>query len=120
MYKQSADVYDAIYSWKDYSKEAAQLDAIVKQHARSAPMTVLEVGSGTGNFVDAFQRLYRYEGLDISEEMLAIARRKHPAVVFHHADMADFDLGRRFDVVACLFSSIAYVGTIERLQSAVK
>ena len=50
MYKQSADVYDAIYSWKDYSKEAAQLDAIVKQHARSAPTTVLEVGRGTGNF----------------------------------------------------------------------
>ena len=120
MYTKSADVYDAFYSWKDYWKEAAGLDAVIRQHARLAPTTVLEVGSGTGGFVDAFQRFYRYEGLDVSLEMLAVARRKYPAVLFHQADMAAFDLGRRFDVVACLFSSIGYVGTIARLNSAVE
>jgi SAM-dependent methyltransferase len=119
MYARSADVYDAIYSHKDYSREAAQLDAVIKQHARLTPTTLLEVGSGTGNFVAAFQRHYRYEGLDISEEMLAVARSKHPTVTFHRADMSDFDLRRSFDVVACLFSSVGYVGTVAKLQSAV-
>ncbi len=32
--------------------------------------------------------------------------------------MADFDLGQRFDVVTCLFSSIGYLQTVNRLQSA--
>ncbi len=32
--------------------------------------------------------------------------------------MVDFDLGERFDVVTCLFSSIGYVGTVERLERA--
>jgi SAM-dependent methyltransferase len=32
--------------------------------------------------------------------------------------MADFDLGRSFDAVVCMFSSIGYVRTEERLRSA--
>jgi hypothetical protein len=32
--------------------------------------------------------------------------------------MTDFDLGRRFDAVTCLFSSIGYVGTAQRLHAA--
>jgi len=33
--------------------------------------------------------------------------------------MTDFDLGKRFDVVVCLSSSIGYVGIVERLRRAV-
>jgi hypothetical protein len=33
--------------------------------------------------------------------------------------MADFSLGRRFDIVTCLFSSIAYVRTLERMRRGV-
>jgi hypothetical protein len=33
--------------------------------------------------------------------------------------MTSFDLGRKFDAVTCLFSSIGYVGTVERLTSAI-
>ena len=39
-------------------------------------------------------------------------------VACHRGDMADFDLGRRFDAVLCMFSSIGYVRTEERLRSA--
>jgi SAM-dependent methyltransferase len=33
--------------------------------------------------------------------------------------MRSFDLGRRFDVVACLFSAIGYVRSVEELETAV-
>ena len=33
--------------------------------------------------------------------------------------MTAFSLGRRFDAVTCLFSSIGYVGTVERLREAI-
>jgi hypothetical protein len=33
--------------------------------------------------------------------------------------MTAFELGRRFDVVTCLFSSIGYVRTVARLRSAI-
>jgi hypothetical protein len=34
--------------------------------------------------------------------------------------MLEFDLGRRFDAVVCLFSSIGYAKTVENLEHAVK
>src|SRR5205823_10100626 len=51
-------------------------------------------------------------------EMLAVARERLPAVTLHQGDMADFDLGKRFDAVVCMFSSIGYVKNEERLRSA--
>jgi hypothetical protein len=40
-------------------------------------------------------------------------------VRLHLADMTSFDMRRRFDAVVCLFSSIGYVGTLERLHAAI-
>jgi SAM-dependent methyltransferase len=37
----------------------------------------------------------------------------------HVADFTDFDVGRRFDVVTCMFSSIGYAHTPQRLDDAV-
>jgi SAM-dependent methyltransferase len=51
--------------------------------------------------------------------MLAIACQRLPSVLFHEADMADFDLGKRYDAVVCMFSSIGYVRSEERLRSAI-
>ena len=41
--------------------------------------------------------------------MLAIAAAKVPGARLVEGDMADFDLGRRFDVVACVFDSINHL-----------
>jgi SAM-dependent methyltransferase len=51
----------------------------------------------------------------LDDTMLAIARERCPGAEFAHADMTDFDLGRTFDAVVCLFSSIGYAQTIDRL-----
>jgi SAM-dependent methyltransferase len=58
-------------------------------------------------------------GLDLDPVMLEIARQRNPGIQFHRGDMTDFDLGRTFDVVTCLFSSIGYVRTLDNLDRAV-
>jgi SAM-dependent methyltransferase len=58
-------------------------------------------------------------GLDVDPQMVAIARKRCPGIDIHRADMVHFDLGRRFDVVTCLFSSIGYVQTLTRMRSAI-
>jgi SAM-dependent methyltransferase len=58
------------------------------------------------------------DGLDLDQEMLAVARERLPQTRFYEADMADFDLGRRFDAVVCMSSAIGYVKTPERLARA--
>ena len=60
--------------------------------------------------------------LDIApgnDELLAIARERVPAARFHAGNMMNFDLGRKYDVVTCLFSSIGYARTTEELHRAV-
>ena len=80
---------------------------------------MLDVACGTGHHIEYLKEHFAVEGLDISEELLEIARQRNPDVLFHQADMIHFELGRRFDVVTCLFSSIGYVRTIENLRRAI-
>jgi ubiquinone/menaquinone biosynthesis C-methylase UbiE len=120
MFTKSARFYDALYSFKDYAREAQQLHVLIQQHKRSPGNTVLDVACGTGSHIAFLRSHYRLEGLDLDAEMLKIARQRHPDVVFHHADMVNLDLGRQFDVVICLFSSIGYVKTVPRLQQALR
>lgn len=118
MYAELARYYDKIYSLKDYADEAGRLTAIIRGYLRSEGRRLLDVACGTGRHLEYLREQFDVEGLDISPEMLETARQKNPGVPFHQGDMADFDLGRSFDVVTCLFSSIGYVKTMERLKKA--
>ncbi len=117
MYNRSAAIYDAIYQamGKDYAGEAQKLLAFVRQYKRSEGNSLLDVGCGTGGHISYLQKHFDVQGLDGSDEMLAEARHKYPDVRFHRADMANFELDQRFDVITCLFSAIGYAQTLPRL-----
>jgi SAM-dependent methyltransferase len=119
MFTKSQQFYDAIYGWKDYKAESARLKDIIAAHKTSSGNTLLDVACGTGGHIEHLRDAYAIEGLDLDRGMLEIARSKHPDLRFHHGDMVNFDLGRRFDVVVSLFSSVGYVRTPERLALAV-
>jgi SAM-dependent methyltransferase len=117
LFSSSARIYDAIYaSIRDYPQEAAELDRLI-QERRPGARTLLDVACGTGAHLEHLTG-YELEGLDLDPEMLAVAKERLLAAKFHEGDMADFDLGKRFDAVVCMFSSIGYVKTEERLRSA--
>ena len=118
MFSRSASIYDAVYGVKDYKGEAAHLQALIQQRVPGA-QSLLDVACGTGKHLEQFSRWYEVEGLDLDEGLLAVARGRLGEVPLHLADMTSFSLGRRFDVVTCLFSSIGYVGTTERLSAAI-
>ena len=119
MFRKSQRFYDAIYAWKDYPAEVERLDAAIRARNPNA-RTLLDVACGTGKHVELLRDRYEVEGVDLDPEMLNIARaRLGPAVPLHLGDMVDFDLGKRFDVVTCLFSSVAYARTPDRLASAI-
>jgi ubiquinone/menaquinone biosynthesis C-methylase UbiE len=122
VFSESAELYDAIYgAFKDYATEAARIDALIKWMRLDAH-TILDVGCGTGEHARHLTATHGYvvDGLDIDPSMLAVARRKLPDARFFQADMAAFDLGRRYDVVMCLFSSIGYLESLERVTAALR
>lgn len=118
MFIRSAPFYDELYAFKDYEGATEKLHGILRERHPEAS-SLLDVACGTGRHVEKLRRHYRAEGLDLSPDLLAFARERCPDVLFHQGDMTDFDLGRRFDVVTCLFSSIAYVRTLDNLRRAV-
>lgn len=116
----NATFYDALYAFKDYRAEAARLREIIAQRGSGAPRTLLDVACGTGQHIAQLRESFSCTGLDLDPEMLALARQRNPGVPFEAGDLAAFDLGRRFDVVTCLFGSIGYARTVERLERAVQ
>jgi ubiquinone/menaquinone biosynthesis C-methylase UbiE len=120
MYTKSIPYYDVIYSFKDYQSEAQKLMDIIGEHLQSGGDRLLDVACGTGKHLEFLRESYEVEGLDLSLELLEIAQERAPDILYHHADMMDFDLGKEFDIVTCLFSSIGYVKTLDNLNRAVK
>jgi ubiquinone/menaquinone biosynthesis C-methylase UbiE len=122
MFSKSAKFYDAIYGsmGKDYNAEAQKIHQMIQKHKRSSGDALLEVACGTGLHASVLQKYYQVEGFDLDDKMIAVAKQAYPDIPFHQADMVDFVLGKQFDVVTCLFSSIGYVKTKARLEAAIQ
>lgn len=121
MYDKSARIYDLLYvgtGIKDYGAEAADLRGIIHA-ANPNAHTLLDVACGTGAHLAELRRWYTVEGVDLSPAMLAVAKTRLPGVPLQIADMRTLDLGKSFDAVICLFSSIGYVNDPAEMRSTI-
>ena len=121
MFSETAALYDLIYGqFKDYEAETAKVAALLNA-ARPGLRSVLDVACGTGEHARLLREQHglAVDGIDLEPAFIEIAQRKNPGGRFVLADMCDFDLGRQYDAVICLFSSIGYVRTIDRVGQAI-
>lgn len=121
MYGKAIEYYDLIYraAGKDYEAEAQTVNRLVGLNKLSVGRSLLDVACGTGLHLEQFERDFSVEGLDLNQGMLDIARRRCPQIPLHIGDMSRFGLGRRFDIVTCLFSAIGHVRTQENLRRTI-
>jgi SAM-dependent methyltransferase len=121
MFTASAQYYDQLYSTlKDYASDAAQI-ADVLRRVKPGCRTILDAGCGTGEHARLLAAEgFDVDGFDLDPAFVRIASLKHPAGRFVEADMSDFRLPRRYDAVVCLFSSIGYLETLDRVRQAVR
>ena len=120
MFSKTAHYYDKFYAFKDYPGEVERLLAIIDAHLDTGGKQLLDVACGTGHHIEHLKAQLKVEGLDLEPELLEMARQRNPGITFHEGDMIDFHLGRTFDIVTCLFSSIGYVKTVDNLNRAVR
>lgn len=122
MFSKSEKYYDEIYGamGKDYFAEAMKVHQFIQKYKNTKGNTLLDVACGTGAHAGPLSELYKVEGLDLDANMLQVARKKYPKIKFHHGDMTNFNLGRQFDTITCLFSSIGYVKTKTNLRKAIR
>jgi SAM-dependent methyltransferase len=121
------EAYDAFYGGS--RPQIAGDVAFYERLARGGGGAVLEVGCGTGRItVPLAQAGLEVTGVDLSEAMLAIARRKFaalPTSVQAHVnlinqDMTALNLGRCFNLVFLPFRSFQHVLTIDLQRKALK
>ena len=115
-YKELARYYDLIYTFKDYQKEAEKVQTIIEKFKKSEGHELLDVACGTAKHLLFLQDSYQCTGVDMSGEMLEIAKRKLPHLEFRKENMIHMRLEKQFDIITCLFSSIGYVKTWKNLQ----
>lgn len=81
----------------------------------------LDLGCGSGEHVQAIQqRGYSISGMDRSEKMLAVAKKRHPQCEFFLGDLQRFQARQTVDAMICLFGTFNYLISDEEVQTALK
>jgi ubiquinone/menaquinone biosynthesis C-methylase UbiE len=119
--KDVAEIYDMVYRarGKDYRAEAKEITQLIRERRPDAE-SLLDVACGTGEHLLSLSEHFGHvEGLEISAGMLSVTRAKLPDVTLHPDNMCTFELGRSFDAITCLFSSVGYLPSLDALNAAV-
>ena len=121
-----AAYYDEMYADKDYVAEASYIGNLVRDHAQSGPISILDLGSGTGRHaIELASHGYSIHGIDLSPTMVAIAEARKSSlpehlrgnVGFSAGDARSLRLGAQFDVVLALFHVASYQTTNDDVRA---
>lgn len=119
-YNALAQYYNLIYSYKDYKKESDQIVKLINKYKRSEGNMLLDVGCGTGNHLNYLKKYFVCDGFDLNKGVIEFAKKSISDVNFSVANMIDFNFNKSYDVITCLFSSFAYVKTIENATKTIQ
>jgi SAM-dependent methyltransferase len=98
----------------EYAEWCAHVVAMIEKHAKREVRTLLNLGCGGGKNAYNLKRHYRVTGLDLSNDMLANARKLNPDCTFVQGDMREFSLRERFDAIV-IDDAVAYMTSREDL-----
>lgn len=123
-----APLYDLFQAAKDYRSEAEYVRAAADEilGARGRQLRLLDLACGTGSHAIALSGMRcDVTGVDISAEMLGLARKKARAakrrIRFEQQDLSRLTLPiESWDVVTCLFDSLGYLRSDARIRTALR
>jgi SAM-dependent methyltransferase len=121
-----ASAYDSMYAAKDYEAECDLVEEAFRRAGAGGPIErVLDLGCGTGNHaIPLARRGYTVSGVDLSEEMLGIARRKaleaRVELALHEGDARTARLGTQFDAALLMFAVLGYQRTNEDVLATLR
>ncbi|TGK38602.1 class I SAM-dependent methyltransferase [Leptospira gomenensis] len=112
-------VYDAIMREVEYDRWSEFILSSYSVHAsRFLPQTILDLGCGTCKLWEKFPSSLSFVGIDSSEEMLKIARKKPLSGEWIHSDILHFSLpGRKFDLIVSTHDTLNYLKTEAQLRT---
>lgn len=118
-YDDFAWIEPIVSSPEDYRDETELFCKVIKEYSRIKVSTLLHLGCGAGGNDYTFKKHFEVTGVDISEGMLGIARRRNPEVIYLNGDMRTIRLEENFDAVAIPDNSIGHMTTMKDLKKAI-
>jgi SAM-dependent methyltransferase len=116
-YQKIAYMYDK--DWGKFSSKYMSIISFVNESQEYSPSTFLDIACGTGKLLaELYAKGYQVVGLDLSSDMISIARSNNPDIEFIVGDMCSFNLDRRFDIITCAFDSLNYLLTDNQMRIA--
>ncbi|MFZ5644376.1 MAG: class I SAM-dependent DNA methyltransferase [Bacillota bacterium] len=113
-------VYDRLVSGVDFDGWIDYVESLAGRYGYS-PGSVLDLACGTGNTLIPFARKgYRSVGVDLSPEMIAVAREKSSVkglnIEYHVGDMRYFCPDSPVDLVTCFHDGLNYITDPEDIE----
>jgi SAM-dependent methyltransferase len=118
-YVSLSKIYDLWQEKNDPSKWADHVEKIIAKHCRikkgdgaEGSYLLLDLGCGTGGFaIEMANRGYDVLGMDLSSDMLAVAREKDSSqqVQFIQQDMTRMELFGTVDLIVCFLDTVNHV-----------
>lgn len=115
LYSDLAWTWSIISPVEDYIEETELFSKLIREHSKIEVKTLLHLGCGGGHNDYTFKKDFKVTSVDISEDMLTLAKKLNPEVNYQHGDMRTIRLEERFDAVTIL-DSINYIRTVEDLR----
>lgn len=117
LYKDLAEFFPVITPPEDYIEETEYFTQIIKHTSLIDAKTVLNLGCGAGNNDFTLKKHFSVVGVDVSRDMLKIAKKLNPKVTYVKGDMRMIRIKKKFDVVTA-FDAINYMTTLDDLRAA--
>jgi SAM-dependent methyltransferase len=117
MYGDLAKLWPIISPPENYVDEAKFFAKLIREHSRIKARTLLHFGCGAGHIDWTLKKHFRITGVDVSRQMLTLARRLNSEVKYRQGDMRTARLRRTFDAVI-IADSITYMTSERDLRGA--
>ena len=114
------ELYELMYP--DTDEETPKLcGRLFDRYLDEPPSSILDIGCGTGRDLAVLSRdCPDCVGIDANPEMIQYARARHAQVHFQVGDMRSVRLGRTFDAILCLGSTLMYAHTNRDVHSTLQ
>ena len=115
LYREIAQYYDLLYHKKNYKDEVMKINDLIKKYKPNDGNKLLDIGCGTGNHISHLKEHYHCKGVDISENIINVAREKNDDIEFFIDDMTTFHFDHNFDIIISMFGTLGYCKSLKNL-----
>ncbi len=117
LYKDLSWLWPIISPPETYVDEGEILIEKIKEYGGDSAKTVLNMGCGGGHLDWVLKKAFEVTSIDISRDMMALAKKLNPEVEYLYGDMRTVRMGRLFDAVV-LHDAVIHMINMDELKSA--